>query len=288
MSRYVWAEAVWQYMVHSLDDMQRRLCNPISHIQFNGFSLLIQVWFYEHTIQFDAFEKRTFLWIASWSKVYYGSRYNAFELVAGITENEIIPVLHPPLEKMEEPIVRESTDTDDFRYYVEDEEAVLSFEERLRRVQDSLRKEKEAHASTRVKLELWKAHSTVADSSVHAHVGPQVTYDNKDGVHVSREMGSPGMTCCTWKGNIWELRYGSSAAKTDSAVETDVEEDVSVRTKGVTIPQAGEPGMADMETKVGVTDEAETSMPGAETIESGDSDVVRTSGVNEIAPVPEE
>ncbi|KAJ8429976.1 hypothetical protein Cgig2_029602 [Carnegiea gigantea] len=35
-------EAVWQYLVERLDDMQRRLCNPISHIQFNEFSLFIQ------------------------------------------------------------------------------------------------------------------------------------------------------------------------------------------------------------------------------------------------------
>ncbi|KAJ8423038.1 LOW QUALITY PROTEIN: hypothetical protein Cgig2_002584 [Carnegiea gigantea] len=60
MSCYAWAEAVWQYMVYSLDDMQRRLCNPILHIQFNGFSLLIQVWFYEHTTRFHVFEKQTF------------------------------------------------------------------------------------------------------------------------------------------------------------------------------------------------------------------------------------
>jgi len=30
-------------MVHSFDDMQRKLWNPISYIQFNGFCLLIQV-----------------------------------------------------------------------------------------------------------------------------------------------------------------------------------------------------------------------------------------------------
>jgi len=43
MSHYAWAEAVLRYMVHSFDDMQRRFCNPVSHIQFNGFSLFIQV-----------------------------------------------------------------------------------------------------------------------------------------------------------------------------------------------------------------------------------------------------
>jgi len=43
IGRYAWAEAVWRYMVQSLDDMQRRLANPVSHVQFNGFCLLLQV-----------------------------------------------------------------------------------------------------------------------------------------------------------------------------------------------------------------------------------------------------
>ena len=43
MSKYAWAEAIWRYLVESLDDMQRRLANAVSEIQFNGFSLLLQV-----------------------------------------------------------------------------------------------------------------------------------------------------------------------------------------------------------------------------------------------------
>ena len=33
-------------MVQSLDDMQRRLANPVLHVQFNGFCLLLQVGLY--------------------------------------------------------------------------------------------------------------------------------------------------------------------------------------------------------------------------------------------------
>jgi len=41
MSKYAWAEAIWSYLVESLDDMQRRLVYAMSEIQFNGFSLLL-------------------------------------------------------------------------------------------------------------------------------------------------------------------------------------------------------------------------------------------------------
>ena len=54
---------------------------------------------------------------------------------------------------------------------------VLSFEERLRQVWDSLRKEKEAHALTLAELELWKARVAklqliVGDSGHDADVRP--------------------------------------------------------------------------------------------------------------------
>jgi len=43
MSKYAWAEAIWQYLVEALDDMQCRLQHAVSEIQFNGFSLLLQL-----------------------------------------------------------------------------------------------------------------------------------------------------------------------------------------------------------------------------------------------------
>jgi len=43
MAQYAWAEAVWRYLVDAMEDMQRRLSSPVSEIQFNGFSLLLQV-----------------------------------------------------------------------------------------------------------------------------------------------------------------------------------------------------------------------------------------------------
>ncbi|KAJ8428199.1 LOW QUALITY PROTEIN: hypothetical protein Cgig2_031476 [Carnegiea gigantea] len=188
MSRYAWTEAMWRYMVHSLDDMQRRMCNP--------------VWFYEHTIRFDALEKWTFSRIASWFEVYHRGQYDAFELVAGVTENEIVPVLYPRNEEMGESIMRGFIDIDYFCYYVEDGE-----------VRDSLHKEKEAHALTCVELELWKARvaklqSIVGDPGPDADVEPQATCYEHDGVHVCGEMGSPGDDIPHMGGEIWKPRVG--------------------------------------------------------------------------------
>ncbi|KAJ8447213.1 LOW QUALITY PROTEIN: hypothetical protein Cgig2_030444 [Carnegiea gigantea] len=212
MSRYAWAEA-------------RKLCNPISHIQFNGFSLLIQVCFYEHTTQFDAFEKRTFPQIVSWSDGYYRGWYDGFELVAGITENEIIPVMHLRAEEVEKPIVRDFIDVNDFRYYVEDGESRYG--------------------------QSWVSHAT----------------------HGRENMGT---------------ECGSLMAKSDSVAETDLVEDVGVCTEGMTIPPAGALQLADMQTKVGVDDDAASSVPGAKAVQGGDSSVLRAGGVNETALVVEE
>lgn len=46
--------------------------------------------------------------------------------------------------------MRDLMETDEFRYYVEDKEGVLSFEERLRPICGALCEEKDAHAATRV------------------------------------------------------------------------------------------------------------------------------------------
>uniref|UniRef100_A0A7C9CYG9 Uncharacterized protein n=1 Tax=Opuntia streptacantha TaxID=393608 RepID=A0A7C9CYG9_OPUST len=57
---------------------------------------------------------------------------------------------------MEEPIVKEFMQTDEFRYYVEDAEGILSYEEQLWRGRESLQLEKEAHAVTRAELDDYR------------------------------------------------------------------------------------------------------------------------------------
>ncbi|KAJ8446969.1 hypothetical protein Cgig2_006597 [Carnegiea gigantea] len=56
MGQYAWADAIWQVVVDSIEDMQRKLCHgPLSEVQLNELCLLIQVqvWFYEHTTIFS-------------------------------------------------------------------------------------------------------------------------------------------------------------------------------------------------------------------------------------------
>ncbi|KAJ8419895.1 hypothetical protein Cgig2_005534 [Carnegiea gigantea] len=241
-------------MVHSLDDIERRLCNP--------------VWFYVHTTRFHAFEKRTFSQIATWFEVDHGGQYDAFELVTGITEDDIIPVLHLQAEEIDEPIVRDFIDTEDFRYYVEDEEAVLSFEEQLTRIWDTLRKEKEAHKSTRAELELWKARVAALQGYI--------------------SQGQPADDMPHMGGENVETEAGLTIDNSNSAADKDAEQNFGVRTKGHTVPHLMVPETPYMAAEVRVANEAVSTMPAPGTGEGRDDDVRYTGGVGETALVPEQ
>ncbi|KAJ8425651.1 LOW QUALITY PROTEIN: hypothetical protein Cgig2_011318 [Carnegiea gigantea] len=140
MGEYAWAEAVWHVPVEAIEQMQRKLELPISDVQMNGFSLLIQVWFYEQTIRFMKHDKCRF------PRVNHGGRYDALQLVEGIKEFEVIPVLCPQQEEMVVPTVRAFMKTDGFRDYILDGEGVLSYEEQLERAREELRAEKGKHS----------------------------------------------------------------------------------------------------------------------------------------------
>ncbi|KAJ8425537.1 LOW QUALITY PROTEIN: hypothetical protein Cgig2_021342 [Carnegiea gigantea] len=256
-------------MIHSLDDMQRRLCNPGSHIEFNGFCLLLHVWFYEHTIRFD---KLTFLCIARWLEVNHGGRYDVFELVAGINENQITLILHPRDEEIEEPIVREFMETVKFRYYVEHGEVVLTFEERLRWVRDSLRKEKEAYKSTRAELELFMTFCFEDDSvSLHGQRSSLVDYIPL--------MGGKNMN----------TTHGSPRDKDDdSGAKNDVDKKAGVRTKVDTSSQAEDDEIPHMNSNASACAKVMSSLQVDETVKREHIDVVHTSGVHDTAPVGEE
>ncbi|KAJ8429597.1 hypothetical protein Cgig2_008827 [Carnegiea gigantea] len=72
MGEYAWLEAVWRVLVEAIEEMQRKLEGPVFDVQMNGFSLLIQVWFYEHTIRFTQHDKCRFPQLASWDSVDHG------------------------------------------------------------------------------------------------------------------------------------------------------------------------------------------------------------------------
>ncbi|KAJ8429744.1 hypothetical protein Cgig2_023133 [Carnegiea gigantea] len=132
LGEYAYAEAVWRVVMEAIEDMQRKLEGPISDVQMNGFSLLIQ------------------------GSVDHGRRYDAFELVVGIKESEVIPVLRRREEEMMVRTVRDFIGIDGFWYYLLDGEVsvgVLSYEEHLERAREELYAEKEKHIDIERKLQ---------------------------------------------------------------------------------------------------------------------------------------
>jgi len=46
MGEYNWPQAVWRFVVETIEDTQKKLCaGPLTEVQLNGFCLLIQVRF---------------------------------------------------------------------------------------------------------------------------------------------------------------------------------------------------------------------------------------------------
>ncbi|KAJ8437820.1 hypothetical protein Cgig2_013436 [Carnegiea gigantea] len=137
LGKYAWAEAVWCLLIEAVEEMQQKLEGHVSDVQMNGFSLLLQVWFYEHTTRFAKYDKGMFPRLASWTV------YDAFQLVAGIKESEIIPVLHPRPEEMGVRMIRDFMKSPEYGYYILDGEGVLSYEERLHRARQEAHEERE-------------------------------------------------------------------------------------------------------------------------------------------------
>ncbi|KAJ8431549.1 hypothetical protein Cgig2_029578 [Carnegiea gigantea] len=135
MAGYAWAEAVWQVLVEMMGDTERKLTDgPLSEVHLNGFCLLIQVWFYEHTTRFDDQDKKQFPRISSWVKVDNGGRYDADELLRDIKEDEFMA-------------------TDPYGYYVDDGEGWLSVDERLRCAREAYTLEKTAHEKIKIDMQ---------------------------------------------------------------------------------------------------------------------------------------
>ncbi|KAJ8441115.1 hypothetical protein Cgig2_006944 [Carnegiea gigantea] len=105
MAGYAWAEAVWQVLVETMEDTQRKLANGLlSEVQLNGFCLLIQMCRGQ---------------IESVMCVY------------------VISVLYPREHEMQHSVVQQFMATDAYGYYVDDGEGWLSGDEPLRRAREA-------------------------------------------------------------------------------------------------------------------------------------------------------
>ncbi|KAJ8452972.1 hypothetical protein Cgig2_014735 [Carnegiea gigantea] len=197
MGQYAWAEAIWEVVVESIEDTQKKLARGLfsevmyicvgvnmapcvcvalawwgdydhcrSHhrvccivggdINIPVTKLLAQVWFYEHTTRFCGQDGQRFPRIASWRKVDHGGMYDATELLAELEESEVKPILEARGPELQETVVRAYMETDEYRFYVEDGEGVLSFDERLRRVREAYALEKQANMRMSAELALMK------------------------------------------------------------------------------------------------------------------------------------
>lgn len=152
MASYAWVEAMWRVLVETMEDTQR-IDGSLSEVQLNGFCLIIQAWFYEHTTRFGDQDKKQFPRIGSWVKVDHGGRYDADELLRDIKEGEVIPVLYPREREMQHSVVWQFMAIDAYGYYVHDGEGWLSVDERLRRTREAYTLERTAHEKTKIEMQ---------------------------------------------------------------------------------------------------------------------------------------
>ncbi|KAJ8427959.1 hypothetical protein Cgig2_023254 [Carnegiea gigantea] len=94
--------------------------------------------------------------------LYIGRSDDATVLISSVKDNQVkcivslfVMVLSLKVRDVErgEPTVQAFCGNDEFQAYMDDTQGILSLEERLRRVREALRLEKEAHAATKKKLE---------------------------------------------------------------------------------------------------------------------------------------
>ncbi|KAJ8449610.1 hypothetical protein Cgig2_005632 [Carnegiea gigantea] len=153
-------------------------------------------------------------------------RYDAFQLVEGIKESEVIPVLRPWEEEMLLPTIRAFMNTDGFRDYILDLEGVLSYEEHLQRAREELRAEKGKHVDTLRMLEFWKsrAHELEARLKRCAEPDAQPNTRHQPGgdVGVDIQSGSEclaGAVTDVAEASVHEISLGKGADK-DATCET--------------------------------------------------------------------
>ncbi|KAJ8435238.1 hypothetical protein Cgig2_015641 [Carnegiea gigantea] len=274
MGEYASAETMWRVLVEAIEEMQRKLEGLISDVQMNGFSLLIQVWFYEHTTRFVQHDKCRFPLLASWNNVDHEGRYDAFQLVKGIKESEVIPVSHPREEEMLVPT------------------GVLSYEERLERARDELRAEKGKHVDTLRMLEFWKSRANELEARLKMCAAPGETQNTGHqprgdvGEDVQSDSGLESLARASTP-----LRMANAAAPVDDCDDVRMPPSVPVIGESDTLlgPHAGEevanidaPGPVVDEVYVGgdsVAGEGVCTTPASSTANVQDCTPAATKGV---------
>ncbi|KAJ8447136.1 hypothetical protein Cgig2_022865 [Carnegiea gigantea] len=172
VGEYNWAEAVWEFLVHTMEESREKIGNA-KNLQINGFAMILQVWFYEHSTIYAFTDERSVPRLSSWVNLYKGKKYDAGIMVRKLKDSEIIPVIEVRDNERRIQVVEALITSENYSAYVEyvqlrgepyvsfvrvvcyvADKGIISVEERLQRARDALRKEKEALAKEK------EAHAT--------------------------------------------------------------------------------------------------------------------------------
>ncbi|KAJ8425907.1 hypothetical protein Cgig2_015725 [Carnegiea gigantea] len=163
MADYNWYQVVLSFLVKAIQETKEKI--PMKkNLQMHGFTMILQVWFYEHTNLYAHADEKCVSRTASRVNLYIGCKYDAAQIISSIKDNQIVPVLKVRELERRETIVKAFSETDDFNTYVKDALDIISIEERLRRMKEALqtekealRLEKEAHDATKKELKHMRA-----------------------------------------------------------------------------------------------------------------------------------
>ncbi|KAJ8425691.1 hypothetical protein Cgig2_026213 [Carnegiea gigantea] len=107
------------FLVEAIEDTKEKI--PLKrNLQMHGFTMILQVWFYEYTNLYAHADEKCMLCIASWVNLYMGCKYDAAQLILMIKDNQIVPYLEARDLERREAIVKAFSNTEDFNAYVED------------------------------------------------------------------------------------------------------------------------------------------------------------------------
>ncbi|KAJ8421347.1 hypothetical protein Cgig2_027955 [Carnegiea gigantea] len=88
VGEYNWAEAVWEFLVHAMEESREKM-GSTKNLQTNGFAMIRQVWFCEHSIIYAFADERKVPRPSSWVNLYKSKKYVAGVVVRKLKDSEV-------------------------------------------------------------------------------------------------------------------------------------------------------------------------------------------------------
>ncbi|KAJ8430687.1 hypothetical protein Cgig2_018413 [Carnegiea gigantea] len=93
--------SLWSFLVEAIEDTKEKI--PLKrNLQMYGFTMVVQVWFYEHKTLYAHADEKGVSCIASWVNLYIGYQYDAAQLISTIKDNQGIISIKECLRGMRE------------------------------------------------------------------------------------------------------------------------------------------------------------------------------------------